>query len=79
MYIANSLWKFYATYIFVFQRAEATIIRLIQIDANKVVFTLEIINCLNKLAVDYLLSPFVCYYFSVYYLLIHRKTGFIDF
>ena len=67
MYIANSLWKFYATYIFVFQRAEATIIRLIQIDANKVAFTLEIINCLNKLAVDYLLSPFaIISLFTIY-------------
>ena len=34
------------------------IVRLIQVYANSIVYTLKIILCLYKIAINYLLSPF---------------------
>ena len=58
MEIVSSLWKFYTGKIFIFERMRETIIRMIQVFANNIVFTLEARLCSYEIAVDYLQSPF---------------------
>ena len=38
------------------------IVRLIDVYVNNIVFTLKIRLCLYKIVINYLLSPFLCYF-----------------